>query len=603
MKSLASLCKKDKLPNFIINPNPKKYMENDYVVLDFETTSYSHGDAGDRSNKLLLSVYSRSEGKNKVLWGNEYSVGEVVKTVESSGFLVAHNAKFELGWLKRAGADLSRILVFDTQIAEYTLHSNIRVPLSLDATSKRYNIGVKENLVNTLIHGGVNPLDIPGFLLEKYCIQDVDLTKELFLLQRERLKLAGLLGVQYTRCLFTPVLTEAELVGMWLDKDKVTQTLVKATEELRKLYQQLEEFAGTFNLNSPQQVGEILYDILKFKEVCGPNHKPLRGKVSKKFPEGVRKTDEPTLSQLKATNKKQKDFLQNLFKIRKLEKTISTYLNRFILVAGEQPLRGKFNQTVTATGRLSSSNPNLQNLEVDLKKLFCPRNPGYLIAEADHRQLEFRAAVFLGQDEIGKREIDNNYDIHAYSAHELGVSRYDAKPHTFKPLYGGTSGTPRQKAYYKAFIDKYQGISKTQRGWLLHVLKYQQLKTPTGMVFYFPGTRMTNTGYVVNTSKIYNYPIQYFATGEIVPIGITFLWHLFKVYKKESFIINTVHDSSVWELIPEEEEFFREATELSHTKLVIDYMKKVYDIDFDVPLEVEFSIGKYWGKEETENAK
>src|SRR5690606_8057341 len=162
-------------------------------------------------------------------------------------------------------------------------------------------------------------------------------------------------------------------------------------------------------------------------------------------------------------------------------------------------------------------------------------------------QVEFRVAVDMGQDTVGYEEIINGTDIHSFTAAEMTkagepTSRQEAKAVTFRPLYGGGSGSDALKAYCEYFKNKYVGISNMQRTWALQCVDKGQYEKPYGMTFYFPGTKMhSRTGYIDNTTNIYNFPIQGFATGEIIPIALVYFWH--KTRDLRVRIMAVIHDS------------------------------------------------------------
>ena len=221
------------------------------------------------------------------------------------------------------------------------------------------------------------------------------------------------------------------------------------------------------------------------------------------------------------------------------------------------------------------------------------------MGESDGAQLEFRVAGFMGQDAVAYESIANGEDVHSFTASVLTANgqetnRQDAKAHTFKPLYGGQSGTKAEQAYYTAFKQKYTGIAAAQERWKGEVVKTKQLILPTGLRFYWPDTRVTSTGYITNSTNICNYPVQYFATGEIIPIGLVFMWHWIKVLKLQSFIVNTIHDSIASEVHPEEQEIIKSLGQRSLTDDVYTYLHKVYGIKFNFPLGTGSKFSRNW---------
>lgn len=603
-----------KLPEHINNPNPNIYWSNNYVVLDFETTNKDKGDALRADNQIICSAWLASEDVQQrrstssyYRRGGEFEQNDLLESIRRTDFIVAHNAKFELQWLKRCGLDLSTVVVFDTQIAEYVLLGNKKAGISLDECAKRYKLSAKDTIVNKMIKGGISPSDIPKQWLKRYVKKDVEITHKLFLQQRKKLEELNALKVQFTRCLLTPVLADIEFKGLCLDKERVENEYEQASRLFRECESKLSKLVGGINLNSPKQVGELLYESLGFRELRAYNGEPLR------TPAGGRKTDEGTISQLVTTTNRQRSFIR-LYKERakqsaRLTKSLSFF--KGICDTQDGIFYGRFNQTVTATHRLSSSGRpvilkgkkkgvQFQNLPRDLKKVFKAREEGWLIGEGDGAQLEFRVGVFLGQDSQGYKDILNKEDIHKLSSSILNLSRQDAKAHTFKPLYGGMSGSAKEREYYAAFRAKYGGIFNTQTRWTYEVLKTKQLITPWGMRYYWPDVRMTSSGYITNTPSIFNYPVQGLATAEIIPIAVVYLWHRLKASKARTFVINTVHDSIIAEVPPEEQELFKELVVQSLTTDVYRYLDLVYNLKFNVPLGVGIKLGEHWGEGEEE---
>ena len=240
---------------------------------------------------------------------------------------------------------------------------------------------------------------------------------------------------------------------------------------------------------------------------------------------------------------------------------------------------------------------NFQNFDRNFKQLFTSRRrkDGWIIGERDAAQLEFRAAAYLGRDEVAIQDIIEGFDVHSFTADFIGVGRTAAKPHTFKPLYGGTSGTPSERKYYKAFKEKYKSIADAQDGWVSEALLSKTQVLPTGLKFYWPRIKLTRSGYVEGNTNVRNYPVQSLATAEIIPVGVTYVWHHMKDQELESLLINTVHDSMITDENPEETEVINEITLTAFSKEVINYLDVVYDIQFDVPLTVDVETSSNWG--------
>lgn len=671
------------LPSFLQNLDPSIYLSDNYVVLDFEIDT-SHGDYGNpvhADNQMLLAswkpgpdhAWSRAWGPTmKSTWGSEYELGELLDDIKAADFLVAHNAKYELGWLKRAGLDLRNVLIYDTKIAEYVLLGNLAAgdevmpprSTSLDVCGQRRGFPAKDPVVNILMGHGINPVRMPRPWLQGRCEQDVRTTEAVFLDQRAHLQRTGRLAVQYTRCLLTPVLADLESEGVGLDGPRVTEEYDKAAAELAKLEQQMTALTGGINWRSGKQVAEYLYDTLKFDELRKPSGEVKRTKPSKLHPNGQRLTDQKSLALLKATTKEQKDFLALRSKIGKVNALLSKNLEFFVGVVREHggKFYAEFNQTQTATNRLSSSGieltfqtvldrdgkpstkkVQLQNTPRKLKRVFRAKRPGWEMWDPDGSQLEFRVAVQLALwhdqklvaegkleesqiDWQGVKDIeDPNWDAHVTSAAAMeGVpydelfakykagdekateARQNAKPETFKPLYGGRRGTKKQERWYTEFRRRYPGIARLQDAWIEEVVQTKRLVLATGMRFYWPYARRSGRdGYVNVTTAVSNYPVQYLATAEIIPIAVVYLWHRIhdNGLQDRVKLVNTVHDSVPMEVAPDTGEQLKPLIKQSFTHDVYNFLSKVYGLDMQVPLGVGLKYGEFLGegKEESYN--
>ena len=254
-------------------------------------------------------------------------------------------------------------------------------------------------------------------------------------------------------------------------------------------------------------------------------------------------------------------------------------------------------QAVTATGRLSSRDPNFQNQPrggtFPIRKVIQSRFDGGQILEVDFAQLEFRTAVFLAQDKQGMEDIKNKIDVHRFTADIIGVSRQDAKAHTFKPLYGGTTGTEDEKKYYKKFAEKYADITKWHEELQTHAITYKRVKLPTGREYSFPYAERMPWGGSSYATQIKNYPVQGFATADIVPLACIKIYELMKEQKVKSLLINTVHDSIVADVYPGEEAVMSKIFKQG-TASVIPALKEYYGINFNVPLDTEVKMGYDW---------
>ena len=309
-----------------------------------------------------------------------------------------------------------------------------------------------------------------------------------------------------------------------------------------------------------------------------------------------------------ARSKGNKQAEQFLSSIRRLS-AVETYLSSFVEgianhVKQDGRLHVKLLQHRTGTGRLSGADPNMQNMPrggtFPVKRVFKSRWDGGYIMEADFAQLEFRVAAYLSQDKTAIDEVTTGFDVHSYTAKIISnagqaMSRQEAKAHTFAPLYGasGFGRTPEEAAYYQQFTKKYSGIAKWHESLASEVLNTGKITTPSGREFSFPDVQRRRNGTVTYFTQIKNYPVQSFATADIVPISLIYIDKMLEVNKLNSCIVNTVHDSIVIDVHPNEKE--KVLRIISRTNEVLtSLVNKRWNLDFNVPLLLEAKIGPNW---------
>ena len=461
-----------RIPTFVTNPDPELYRKGSYVVLDFETTNLQYGSALIPKNRLLLACWTvvrDGSELRKYAWGSEYDMQELVNDINSVDFLVAQNAKFELQWLHRCGYDVGSRPVYDTMVAEWVLAGGRHWRYNLNAIATRHGVGQKDKMIASMLKGGVSPEDIPRSLLLRYCLQDVVVTHNVMRKQLEAMEGTQLLPVLYTRCLTTIVLADVERNGIHLDASRVEHEYETTLAKFIQVDRALDDMTGGINPRSVVQVAEYLYDVLKFPELKDRNGRIRRTAKDKRL------TGKDAIAQLNPTTDNQREFLKLKSEQSKLTAALTKNLEFFVAVCRERGgiFLGQLNQCRTVTHRLASSGMpvqfdaydkpkscQFQNLPRQFKSLFCPRKEGWVIAEADGAQLEFRVAGHLGRDEQVKYDVVNHVDIHAYTASEMTArgeptTRQEAKAKTFRPLYGGSAGSPALQAYCKAFVQKY----------------------------------------------------------------------------------------------------------------------------------------------------
>ena len=323
-------------------------------------------------------------------------------------------------------------------------------------------------------------------------------------------------------------------------------------------------------------------------------------------------TDKTTLARLlSAAVHKGNDNAAKFLKATIRLNAVDVYLSSFIggierNVKRDGILHPKFNQCVTRTTRLSSSDPNFQNQPrgntFPVRAVVVSRFEGGSILQADYSQLEFRVAAQLCGDEKMIKDILDGVDVHTYTASviynkpESAVTKDErtaAKAHTFKPLYGGTSGTPSEVAYYQAFVDKYPALAKWHADLQTEAITHNVVTLHTGQQFAFPDTKRLSSGAASNAPSIKNYPVQGLAGGCVVPLALISLHNELRNQGCKSLVINTVHDSIVLDIYPGEEEQVARIT-YDAMRHVDKLFEEIYNTKWHVPLDVDVEIGKNW---------
>jgi DNA polymerase-1 len=196
------------------------------------------------------------------------------------------------------------------------------------------------------------------------------------------------------------------------------------------------------------------------------------------------------------------------------------------------------------------------------------------------------------------KEIEDGFDVHAYTASVITESgqkttRQEAKAHTFAPLYGATGfgRTSAEAKYYEQFTKKYEGVALWHSRLAKEAMNSKTIKTPSGREFAFPNIYKNKHGRISNFTQIKNYPVQSFATADIVPLALLYIDKLLDTMK--SCVVNTVHDSIVIDVHPDEERAVLEAINTTNRNLP-SLVNNKWGIEFNVPLLLESKIGDNW---------
>jgi len=510
---------------------------------------------------------------------------------------INHNLKFDLSVLKSNGIE-ARGKLFDTMVAHSLVEPEMRH--GMDYMSEVY-LGYTPIPISNLIGDGktgaqLNMADVPLDKITEYAAEDADVTWQLKAAVEPLLKERGAERVFYEiESPLVPVLADMELEGIKLDAAALAEFSAQLSKEISDLEKTICKLAGTtFNINSPRQLGQILFDVLKICE------KP------KKTRTGQYMTDEQTLATLAPDN----EIVQKLLEHRTATKLKSTYTDT--LPAAISPKTGRvhttYNQVITATGRLNSQDPNLQNIPIrtergqEIRKAFVPRNKDYLLLSADYSQIELRIIAALSHEAGLLEAFRTGADIHTATAAKVfnvfpemvtAEMRRKAKMVNYGIAYGISAfglaqrlGIPRKEGgeIINNYFKQFGGIRKYMDDTIAAARKQGYVETVTGRRRYFRDINsFNNTVRGAAERTAINAPIQGTAADMIKLAMVNIHRELIRRKLKTKMLLQ-VHDELVFDLYKPEEKEMR--------ALVEEKMKTA--IPLEVPIEVEMGVGENW---------
>ena len=518
---------------------------------------------------------------------------EILENEESEK--VGQNIKYDITVLANYGIEVKGRL-FDTMIAHYVLQPELFHGMDyLAEIYLNYDTIKIEELIGEKGRGQKNMRDIAPALVCDYACEDADVTLKLKNILQEELKKEGIEELFYNiEMPLVPVLAYMERNGARIDTAALKETSTLFSKRLNEIEEQIYSLAGEpFNISSPKQVGDILFGKLKIVD------KPKKTKT------GQFVTSEEVLSQLQNRHPIVKFILQH----RGLKKLLSTYVDALPELVN--PRTGKihtsYNQTVTATGRLSSSNPNLQNIPIrdedgkEVRRAFVP-DDGCLFLSVDYSQIELRIMAHLSGDRNMIEDFRSGYDIHAATAAKIYRKPIDevtkderrkAKVANFGIIYGISvfglaerMNVDRREA--KELIENYFA---TYGGVQEYIEKCKQEAKENGYVEtifhrkrYLPDINSHNAvvrGYAERNAV--NAPIQGSA-ADIIKVAMINIYRRMKEENMRSTMILQVHDELNFNIVPEEKERMLE--------IVVDGMQNAFAMS--VPLIADHGWGANW---------
>ncbi len=508
---------------------------------------------------------------------------------------IGQNLKYDLEVLRNYNVELKG-LMWDTMIAHYLIQPELRH--NMDYMAEIYlhyqTIHIDE-LIGPKGKNQRSMRDLDPKDVYEYACEDADITLQLKNKLEDELKQHNCEDLFYhIEMPLMPVLAEMEMNGVCLDTASLAETSKQFTTRMNEIEARIYELAGEqFNIASPKQVGEILFDKLKIVE------------KAKKTKTGQYVTSEEVLQQLKNKHEIVADILEH----RGLKKLIGTYIDALPKLINPRTghIHTSFNQTITATGRLSSSDPNLQNIPIrgedgkEIRKAFIPE-PGCLFFSADYSQIELRVMAHLSQDPKMIEVFREGKDLHAATAANIYKKpieevtrdeRTKSKRANFGIIYGITVfglaerlDIPRDEAkmlidgYFETFPQVHDYMEKSKE------IARQQgyVTTLFGRRRYLPDINSANSvvrGFAERNAI--NAPIQGTA-ADIIKVAMIHIYQRFKAEGIKSKMILQVHDELNFSVYPEEKERVE--------RIVIEEMQNAFHMS--VPLVADSGFGENW---------
>ncbi len=573
------------------------FRTNEILVLDTETTSTNAMEAElvglsfavKENEAFYVAIPSDRQEAQKIvdIFKPLYEDEKILK--------VGQNIKYDLEVLHNYGVTLQGKM-WDTMIAHYLIQPELRHNMDYMAeTLLGYQTIHIDELIGPKGKNQKSMRDLSPTEVYEYACEDADITLKLKNVLEPKLKEAGVDHLFYEiEMPLVPVLAEMEMNGVCIDTESLNETSRIFTNRMQELENRIYELAGEpFNIASPKQVGEILFDKLKIVE------------KAKKTKTGQYVTSEEVLQQLKNKHEIIADILEH----RGLKKLIGTYIDALPKLINPQTghIHTSFNQTITATGRLSSSDPNLQNIPIrgedgkEIRKAFIPE-PGCLFFSADYSQIELRVMAHLSNDEHMLTVFREGKDLHAATAatiYKKDISevtrdeRTKSKRANFGIIYGITvfglaERLDISRDESKQLID---GFFKTFPQVHDYMEKSKQMAREKGYaetIFhrrrYLPDINSHNAT-VRNFAErnAINAPIQGSA-ADIIKVAMIRIYNRFKKEGIRSKMILQVHDELNFSVYPEEKE--RVET------IVLEEMQHAYTLN--VPLVADAGFGTNW---------
>ena len=573
------------------------FITKESISIDTETTST------DAISAELVGLSFSVEEKKAFYVAVPANYEEALKIVqifkplyESDKIMkIGQNIKYDYEVLTRYGVTLQGKM-FDTMIAHYLIQPELHHNMDYMAeTLLGYQTIHIEELLGPKGKKQKNMRDLSPTDIYEYAAEDADITLRLKNVLEPRLKELGVEELFWNiEMPLVRVLADMELNGVCLDTEALQDTSKIFTERMKEYEQEIYKEAGEeFNISSPKQVGDILFGKLQIMD------KPKKTKT------GQYVTSEEVLQSLESKS----PIVRNILNYRGMKKLLSTYIDALPKLINPRTghIHTSFNQALTATGRLSSSDPNLQNIPVrtddgkEIRKCFIPED-GCLFFSADYSQIELRIMAHLSEDENMMEAFREGHDIHRATAAKIwhvdidkvtDAQRKKAKQANFGIIYGITTYGLAQRmdipnGEAKELIEGYFRTFPKVQAYMEHAKEVARAKGYAETLFHrrryladINSRNATVRGFAERNAI--NAPIQG-TEADIIKVAMVRIWERFKKEGIRSKMILQVHDELNFSVFPEE----REQVE----RIVIEEMQNAYPLN--VPLIADAGWGKNW---------
>ena len=508
---------------------------------------------------------------------------------------IGQNLKYDISMLAQYGI-IVRGPLFDTMLAHYLLEPEQRH--NMDYLAEVYLNYLTIPIEDLIGKGRMQKTmrEVPVELVEEYAAEDADITLQLYEKLLPLLKENGVEKLFYEiEMPLVPVLSRMEANGVRIDTENLQQISEAFGVEIHKIEEEIYKAAGMpFNIASPKQLGEVLFEKLRIDE------------KAKKTKTGQYATGEDVLQKLSHKH----PIIQMILDYRSFTKLKSTYLDALPALVNTKDglIHTSYNQAVTATGRLSSNNPNLQNIPVrtekgrEIRRAFVPRSPEYTLLAADYSQIELRIIAHLSQDPAMVNDFNLGHDIHAATAAKVfhvpmdqvtKEQRSRAKAVNFGIIYGMSAfglaermELSRSEAadIIKKYFEEYAGIKEYMNRSIALARERGYAETILGRRRYLPDINSSNSvvrGFAERNAI--NAPIQG-SSADMIKIAMIGIHQELERLKMQSKMILQVHDELV---------FDAHLDELDALKAIVQD-KMVNALPLSVPVIVEMNTGANW---------